>query len=521
MIEDLFVITALMPVLLVMAVAANASNIKKAIYTGKAILSAGILCAISALIFLLSDSQFQTPTLGFENVGISLRIDSLSTAMFLMVSIIGFIVLRFSQNYLDGDSKQLIFIRRLLSTIALVQLLVISGSLLVLFITWVATSISLQYLINYYKERKETQQAVKKKFVIARMSDLALFTGLLFLYFEFGSIDLSVIFQGLKNIQTDHVSLNLELSGLFLALAAIIKSVQVPFHGWVLDVMEAPTPVSALLHAGLLNAGPFLIIRFAFLMDLTTIGPLILLVAGGISALYGAIVFPSQPAVKTSLAYSSIGHMGFSLMICGMGLYSAALLHLIAHSFYKAHSFLSSGSSVDKYRLNQLKGDVRFNITIGNFISGFLITCILYLVIAELSGGAGNDNFQLLVLGAIIITGVSSYMIKTASLENGLITIFKSVFISGFVLLAFFTFENSIKLLIIKEIPAINTPNTLIKGVSLTLLALYVMTVFLPIILKKNLNETGYKWQTFRRHGFYIHIVFDRFLNALYPKMTR
>ncbi|MGB0524260.1 MAG: proton-conducting transporter membrane subunit, partial [Flammeovirgaceae bacterium] len=253
------------------------------------------------------------------------------------------------------------------------------------------------------------------------------------------------------------------------------------------------------------------------LIDLTTFAPLLLLLLGGISALYGTIVFPSQPSIKTSLAYSSIGHMGFSLMVCGMGLYSASLLHLVAHSFYKAHSFLSSGSAIDKHRLNQLKGNIEFKATIWNAATGFLITCILYLVISELWGGVAHHNFQFLVLGIIIIVGVFSYMIQVTSLENGLTTILKSTVIAGFVLLSFFSLESSIASLIGQQVPALSNPSTLIKMASIILLIGFIMTVFIPMFARTNTN----KWETYRRNGFYLHVIFDRLVSSEKVKNTK
>ncbi len=114
--------------------------------------------------------------------------------------------------------------------------------------------------------------------------------------------------------------------------------------------METPTPVSALLHAGILNAGPFLALRMAYVLDTNRSATTALLVIGGITAVFASVVLLTQPSVKVALAYSSAAHMGFMLMVCGMGLYPAALLHLVAHSFYKAHAFLASGSVIDEQR---------------------------------------------------------------------------------------------------------------------------------------------------------------------------
>ncbi|RBF92950.1 oxidoreductase, partial [Xanthomonas oryzae pv. oryzae] len=114
-----------------------------------------------------------------------------------------------------------------------------------------------------------------------------------------------------------------------LALAAVLKSAQFPTHGWLTEMMEAPTPVSALLHAGVINGGGFLLIRFSDLM-LSAPGVLaVLAMLGGFTALFGALVMLTQPAVKTSLAWSTVAQMGFMMLQCGLALFPLALLHIV------------------------------------------------------------------------------------------------------------------------------------------------------------------------------------------------
>ena len=133
-----------------------------------------------------------------------------------------------------------------------------------------------------------------------------------------------------------------------LAIAALLKSAQFPTHGWLTEVMETPTPVSALLHAGVINAGGFLLIRFADVMLLAPGVLAALVMIGGFTALFGSLVMLTQPAVKTSLAWSTVAQMGFMIFECGLALFPLALLHIVAHSLYKAHSFLASGGAVEQ-----------------------------------------------------------------------------------------------------------------------------------------------------------------------------
>jgi NAD(P)H-quinone oxidoreductase subunit 5 len=143
---------------------------------------------------------------------------------------------------------------------------------------------------------------------------------------------------------------SLHLATVLLAVGVLLKSAQLPFHGWILEVMEAPTPVSALLHAGIVNIGGFVMIRLGPLMARATIAQDLLLTVGLITAILASIVMTTRASVKVVLAWSTIAQMGFMLVQCGLGAYHLALLHLLAHSIYKAHAFLSTGSVVETWR---------------------------------------------------------------------------------------------------------------------------------------------------------------------------
>jgi NAD(P)H-quinone oxidoreductase subunit 5 len=142
----------------------------------------------------------------------------------------------------------------------------------------------------------------------------------------------------------------------------LLKSAQLPFHGWMLQVMEAPTPVSALLHAGVVNIGGFVMIRLAPLMVHAAIAQGILIGVGLFTTIVASLVMTTRPAIKGVLAWSTIGQMGFMLVQCGLGAWHLALMHLLAHSLYKAHTFLSSGSVVQQWRASHLIHNPRMRI---------------------------------------------------------------------------------------------------------------------------------------------------------------
>jgi len=459
----------------------------------------------------------ETPLIGFKEIGISLRLDAVSVLMFLMIALLSFIILRFSLNYLDGDHRQGAFIGRLAATIASVQLLVLSGNIGILFISWVLTSISLHRLLIFYKERPGAIIAARKKFVVARLADICLLTAIVILYGQFHTGNLEVIFQRIIDSASSGLnSQSLETAALFIALAAILKSAQFPTHGWLVEVMETPTPVSALLHAGLLNAGPFLIIRLAFIMEATTYASAFLIGLGALTALFASVVFLTQTSVKTALGYSSIGHMGFSLMVCGLGVYPAAMLHLVAHSFYKAHSFLSSGSVIDVIRSAKVTGAKR----IGNpfrIIVGIILGLAVYTLFALILGLDPKSKFQLLAIGAIIAMGLSRLFTSALDSNASFKLLLQASLLSIVVTVSFFTLETGFHYLLIGQVPELTELTTIEMVLTLTVLAIFAIVVFLQIIAPSLAQNKAYIVVAIHlKNGLYVNTVFDRLVRALY-----
>ena len=194
-----------------------------------------------------------------------------------------------------------------------------------------------------------------------------------------------------------------------VALAAVLKSAQFPTHGWLTEVMEAPTPVSALLHAGVVNAGGFVLIRFADVMLLSPFVLAVLVMIGGFTALFGGLVMLTQPAVKTSLAWSTVAQMGFMILQCGLALFPLALLHIVAHSLYKAHAFLSSGGAVERVASIRRPGPIAVP-SFGAVGRAFLAAIVIYGAVfagSVLLLGASSKSPQSVALGTILIFGVA------------------------------------------------------------------------------------------------------------------
>lgn len=291
-----------------------------------------------------------TGALGVAGIGVSLYFDALSAAMFTLVSFIGVIVLLYSRNYLAGDPEQGAFYKRLSFTLASVLAIISAGNLAFLILAWIATSIGLNSLLLFYPERPSAQLAAKKKFIASRLSEFFLICAAASLWSNFGTLSFPELFTAVKAAAASGDLHSLTLPAIFIVLSALLKSAQLPFHGWLVEVMETPTPVSALLHAGVINAGGFLVLRLADVVAPSESALHILSLVGGATALFGSVVMLTQTSVKVALAYSTIAQMGFMMLECGLGAFAAALLHILAHSLYKAHAFLSSGSVIDLAR---------------------------------------------------------------------------------------------------------------------------------------------------------------------------
>jgi NAD(P)H-quinone oxidoreductase subunit 5 len=361
----------------------------------------GVLGAVASTVLLSVDGAGELK-LGSGPFLLAIHLDVISVTMLLLVSFIGWIVTRFSATYLDGEARQAAFTFWLNATLASVILFILAGSLSLLFLSFVATSLCLHKLLVFYPERPAAQRAARKKFLVSRCADAALLMAVISLWFGYGTADIASILQSARNgISPSGTA----AAAALLGVAALIKSAQFPTHGWLTEVMETPTPVSALLHAGIVNAGGYLLIRFADVMLLSPLTLAILVMLGAFTALFGSLVMLTQSAVKTSLAWSTVAQMGFMIMQCGLTLFPIALLHIVAHSLYKAYAFLSSGTAVEATRAAQRLGPVAAP-SLRAVLRAFLLALSIYCV-AGLAFGFWQKPPQALALGAILIFGVS------------------------------------------------------------------------------------------------------------------
>ncbi|MEL7190193.1 MAG: proton-conducting transporter membrane subunit, partial [Pseudomonadota bacterium] len=335
---------------------------------------------------------------------LSLRADLVSATMALLVGFIGWIVMRYSRTYIDGEEREGTFHTLMLATLAAVMVFAQAGSLAVMIAATVAVGVTLRRLLLFYPERAEAQRAATKFTLVWHTGDLALFVAMAALVFGFGTGDLAALneaveVQGLGAL--GHIAVAL------IIVAAALKTASFPLHGWLTEVMEAPTPVSALLHAGIINSGGVLLIAASSLVAQSSGAMAALAMIGGFTALFGAAVMLTQSAVKTALAWSTVSQMGFMLLQCGLGLWTLTLLHIIAHSLYKAHAFLSSGGAVQDVASIRRPGPVAAP-SVANVLKSFALALLLYGGIAAAFGfGFGLKSPQAYALGAMLIFGVA------------------------------------------------------------------------------------------------------------------
>ncbi len=361
-----------------------------------------LIVAIGSAALLVFAGAHTGPVLGLAGVGLSTRFDVVSVTMLVLVSFVGWIVLRYSRSYLDGEARQGAFLGWMAVTLAAVLVLVQAGNLALFVAAWIATSVSLHRLLLFYGDRVQAVRGARKKFIVARIGDGALVGAAILLFSGYGTFDIGTI---LAEAREGAVPAAAPWAAGCLALAAILKSAQFPFHGWLTEVMEAPTPVSALLHAGVINGGGFLLIRFSDVMLLSPGVLAFLVILGGFTALFAGLAMLAQSAVKNSLAWSTIAQMGFMIMQCGLALFPLALLHIVAHSLYKAHAFLASGTAVERVAAIRRPGPIA--IPSGRAVlRAFALALAIYAVIG-LTFGFASKPPQAIALGAILIFGVA------------------------------------------------------------------------------------------------------------------
>jgi len=277
----------------------------------------------------------------------------LKAALLVLILFIALAVLRYAQGNFTGDPDNRRFLRWLMLTVFSVMATVGSDHMLAFWCSWVAISLSLHQLLMFYPNRPRAALAAHKKFILARLAEFLLAGSFGLLYLAHHTFSINAI---LSHYPVSSLGWPQQTAAVLLALVALIKCAQLPLHGWLIQVVEVPTPVSSLLHAGVINMGGYLLILFAPLFNQSLAARWLVLVVAGLSTVLAALIMMTRVSIKVRLAWSTTAQMGLMLSECALGLYPLALLHLMAHSCYKAHAFLNSGNEVNALLERKLVG---------------------------------------------------------------------------------------------------------------------------------------------------------------------
>ena len=286
-------------------------------------------------------------------------IDPVTIAMLGLVTFVALMVQIYSLGYMHGDPRINWYFAVHALFAASMLTIILSDSFLLLYVAWELVGVCSYLLIGFWHERPAAREAAKKAFIVTRIGDVGLLIGILLLWHHVGSFGITDAFQA---VQDGTLSEGVTIAAsLLLFLGAMGKSAQIPFHVWLPDAMEGPTPVSALIHAAtMVVAGVFLVARAYPLFEAYDAIPLLVVaIVGLVTALVTATIALVATDIKRILAYSTVSHLGLMMLSLGAFGYTAAIFHLLAHGFAKALLFLGSGSvihSTEKQEISELGG---------------------------------------------------------------------------------------------------------------------------------------------------------------------
>lgn len=395
-------------------------------------------------------------------LAITVYYDGVGSLMLALVSFVGWIICRFSVRYLDGETSQGQYFRWTSFTIGSVALMTVSGNLLLFMVAWVMTSLGLHRLLLHYGDRPAARRAAWTKFTISRLGDASLIAATILIYREFGTLDFAALFAAATALAesgvASDITTGMHVAGFLVIVGAVTKSAQFPFHTWLPLTMETPTPVSALMHAGIVNAGGYLVIRTSTLVSLTPWTLSLLAIIGAFTALFASLVMLTQTSIKKSLAYSTIAQMGFMLLQCGLGAFSAAMLHILAHSLYKAHAFLSSGSVL--VNAASMRGVTRAEFR-SSPIQQALAGMSLCVVLAVTFGALGVDLLAKpggLLLGGLLCLALTHWIGAVLS-QGGQTLVVRAMLAAVCLCVVYGVSFVAVDMVVDDNVPAVASPN--------------------------------------------------------------
>src|SRR3954462_11427622 len=280
---------------------------------------------------------------GGLHVSFDLLYDPLSSLFLLLITGVGSLIHIYSIGYMEHDPRRRRFFGYLNLFVAAMLVLVLAANYLGVFLGWEGVGLASYLLIGFWQYKHSAAAAAKKAFILNRVGDIGLSLGVGLFFVTFGTTDFTTISENAGQVS----EATMTALGLLLLLAACGKSAQVPLQSWLLDAMEGPTPVSALIHAAtMVTAGVYLVVRSNFIYDNTQVAQTAVVVVGAVTLLWGAVIGCAKDDIKKVLAGSTMSQIGYMMLAAGLGPagYAFAIFHLLTHGFFKADMFLGAGS---------------------------------------------------------------------------------------------------------------------------------------------------------------------------------
>jgi proton-translocating NADH-quinone oxidoreductase chain L len=421
--------------------------------------------------YIFYTEVWQWLSLSGFNIFFSLRYDSLTSIMFLVVTFVSACVHIYSSVYMYADP----FLSRFMSYLSLftffMLLLVSSANFLVLFLGWEGVGLCSYLLIGFWYTRAQAGKAATKAFLINKIGDLFLLSGISLIAANFHTLE----FATLNVLIPFYPNSLIEIISVFLFIGAVGKSAQIGLHTWLPDAMEGPTPVSALIHAAtMVTAGVFLIIRSSFLFEYAPRFLLIIAVWGGITALISGTIGSVQNDIKKIIAYSTCSQLGYMTLVCGLSNYNLSLFHLFNHAFFKALLFLSAGSIIHLLNNEQDIRKIGGLAKLSPFI--YINMLIASLALAGFPFLSGFYSKDLIIETSITKIWVGNQFIFWLALTSALLT---AVYSFRLLEQVFWNNFNGFKIIILKHIKM--TKIEIIILTSLALLSLFSGYLFKDI----------------------------------------
>lgn len=513
--------------LLVGLTPASFANRRPRTMINMALTAAGIalICAVLAVTAHFFTSTKTLVLYAFElpnDMGmfvIDIYFNTLTAIMLLLVSFVGVIVTNYAKNYMDGDANRGRFHKWLALTLAAILTLILSGNLLFFVLAWIATSLCLHKLLLFYGDRRAAVLSAHKKFIASRIGDLSLIVAVVLISTTLNTLDFELMANKMAALQGE-LPTALKVASMLIVIAAGLKSAQFPFHGWLIQVMEAPTPVSALLHAGIVNAGAFLVLRMTPVVSHYEPALITLAVVGLITLALASLIMLTQTSIKVSLAWSTTAQMGFMLLECGLGLYSLAMLHLVTHSLYKAHAFLASGSGVDAFRGPKLPKPAKV-FHPGRLLLAMLASLLTVALVGSAFGLSLQTQPALLAAAFVVAMAGTQLLFHTANEagENNLW--WPGLLRIALVSVAYFSLETLFTLIIEDSVVNIaHADSTLQHVMSMLVAVTFAALLTLQQILKYSPAILGKPIYVHLHNGLYIDVFITRVIERLWPSPT-